>query len=192
MSPFLGPLERLILIRDGIYSTDPRCARRAAMLLALDRGATPSSIARGAGCHRTTVYYWLRLYKEYRDPAVLSGGEPQSAGVPRPGDRAAAVLALRPEPLPRGARPARAPLDPLALAALQFEAEHDPRPRRRLASAIAVACERGVPASKVALAAGMSRQAAYRAWARRSAPLRAGEGAPRIAPEGAPRRGRRP
>lgn len=46
------------------------------MILGLDRGRAVSEVARGAGCHRTTVYRWLHLYKKYRDPASLSGGDP--------------------------------------------------------------------------------------------------------------------
>ena len=72
MTPFLGAWERLVLMRDGDYSTDVRRRRRAAMLLSLDRGNSAATVARMAGCSRTTVYYWLRLYKQYRDVSVFA------------------------------------------------------------------------------------------------------------------------
>jgi transposase-like protein len=72
MTPFLGAWERLVLMRDGYYSADKRRSRRAAMLLALDRGNSAATVARMSGCSRTTVYYWLHLYKQYRDVAVFS------------------------------------------------------------------------------------------------------------------------
>jgi transposase-like protein len=72
MTPFLGAWERLVLMRDGYYSTDKRRSRRAAMLLALDQGTSAATVARMSGCSRTTVYYWLHLYKQYRNVAVFS------------------------------------------------------------------------------------------------------------------------
>ncbi len=80
MRPFLEDLERLVLLRDGYYSMDTCRRRRAAMLLALDRGTSATWIARMAGCSRATVYYWLHLYKQYRDVDVLSRGKSRSQG----------------------------------------------------------------------------------------------------------------
>ena len=77
MGPFLGTRERLILVRDGYYGAGRRTSRRAAMLLALDRGETPSAVARAVRCARTTVYYWLHRYLQHRDVCALRGGKLQ-------------------------------------------------------------------------------------------------------------------
>ena len=169
MSPFLGASERLVLIRDGCYSPDSRRRVRAAMILGLDRGMAVTEVARGAGCHRTTVYYWLHLYKKYRDPSTLSGVDPLQARAKGRGEaeaRARAVNALRPSLRRRSPVSALAPLGVEALATLCHEACSSADPSRKLAAAIAWARERGVPPRRVAKAAGMSSQAAYEAWRR--------------------------
>ena len=80
---FLGPVERLVLIRDGFYSPDAGCRRRAAVLLALDRGSTLTGAARSARCNRGTVYRWLGNYLEQRDVAALGDGRRRYTGRPR-------------------------------------------------------------------------------------------------------------
>lgn len=153
MPPFLDALERLLLIRDGYYSADPHRSRRAAMLLALDRGMPLSSVARSAGYARTTVYYWLRLYLHHRDPATLAGRDSATAG--RRGAEMAAAMNAMP-----GDREAAGVLglDEAARHALRLDAEVDPDPALRRRAAILWALERGVAASHVAHVAGTSRR----------------------------------
>ena len=68
----------MILIRDGCYAEDPHQRLRARIVAAVDRGVRVAEVARRSGCSRNTVYYWLRLYKKYRDPGVLSSAGPRS------------------------------------------------------------------------------------------------------------------
>jgi len=166
MSPFLGALERLVLIRDGVYSPDARLRVRSAMILGLDRGMTAKEVARRAGRHRTTVYYWLRLYKKYRDPRALTGEDPHGGASARrvgQGGRAPAVNALRRSPT--RSRPV-SPLGPWVRRRLMRAARTAADPARRLDAAIAWARVRGVEPCRIAKAAGITPQAAYRAWRR--------------------------
>jgi hypothetical protein len=71
MQPFLEPAERLMLIRDGLYSGDAVVRKRASLVLALDRGSNFMRVARSANCHRNTVKYWYLRYLERRTPAAL-------------------------------------------------------------------------------------------------------------------------
>ena len=163
MTPFLGSRERLVLIRDGYYSIDPRRSRRAAALLALDRGVPAAAIARQCGCSRATVYAWLHLYKQYRDPAALSPGQPRRRPTPEEQSEAARLVnALEWEPVAGWP-----PMSERAREALRRDALHHRDPGRRLASAMAWAIERGVSPTRVGLALGISRQGVHSAWKRR-------------------------
>ena len=128
------------------------------MILGLDRGLSVAEVARGAGCHRDTVYYWLRAYMEYRDVKRLSGVDP-TWGRENPAASASAVNALGPTP-----GRAEGTLGAEARAALEHESRTLPEPRRRLRAAVAWALERGVAPTRVAKASGMSRQAGHKAW----------------------------
>jgi len=71
MQPFLEPAERLMLIRDGLYSSDAAVQQRASLILELDRGSNYTRVARSAKCHPRTVKYWHLRYLERRTPAAL-------------------------------------------------------------------------------------------------------------------------
>src|SRR6478752_3578528 len=71
MQPFLEPVERLVLIRDGLYAIDEAVRKRAAMVLQLDRGSNFTRVARSVKCHRYTVKFWYLRYLERRTPAAL-------------------------------------------------------------------------------------------------------------------------
>jgi len=71
MQPFLDPAERLVLIRDGLYSDDAAVRKRASMVLELDRGSNYMRVARSQKCHPRTVRYWYFRYLERRAPAAL-------------------------------------------------------------------------------------------------------------------------
>lgn len=156
MPPFLDALERLLLIRDGYYSPDPNRSRRAAMILAVDRGDSAASVARSAGCSRTTVKYWVRLYRHHRDPGALSGGRSDKIGR-RAIEMAAALNAMA----GRAAKARVLGLDPEGRRRLRLDAEIAPDPTQRRRAAILWAVERGVPAPHVAHVAGISRQAVH-------------------------------
>ena len=158
---FLGPAERLILIRDGFYSPDSGCRRRAAVLLALDRGSTLTGAARSAKCNRSTVYRWLSNYLENRDVAALGDGRRRFAGHPRRrqqrlagrADTLAALAASRPE-----TPPGRLGLDPrsrAALAALAVDPAAPPRTRYR--AALLHALDRGATVATITRAVGCDR-----------------------------------
>ena len=74
MKPFLKPVERLILIRDGLYGGDPDCRRRVPALLAMDRGLSVPLVRGTVNCHRMALYSWRNRYLEHRDVAVLRDG----------------------------------------------------------------------------------------------------------------------
>jgi hypothetical protein len=77
MKPFLEPIERLVLIRDGIYAMDDACNKRARLIMALDRGSTITHAARSEKCSPRYVKYYLSRYLEHRTPAALrSWGDP--------------------------------------------------------------------------------------------------------------------
>jgi hypothetical protein len=71
MQPFLEPAERLMLIRDGLYSDDAAVQRRASMILDLDDGSNFRRVARSAQCDRSTVKFWYYRYLERRSTAAL-------------------------------------------------------------------------------------------------------------------------
>jgi hypothetical protein len=73
MQPFLEPAERLMLIRDGLYSDDAAVQRRASMILDLDDGSNFKRVARSAQCDRSTVKFWYHRYLERRSTAALRG-----------------------------------------------------------------------------------------------------------------------
>jgi hypothetical protein len=176
MTPFLGAWERLVLMRDGYYSTDNRRRRRAAMLLSLDRGNSAATVARMSGCSRTTVYYWLHLYKQYRDVSVLAFDK--VPGDQRAKARACArVNSLEPESAGRRCRlpGGLLPLKRTERNNLCREALTEPQPRRKLVAAMAWAIERGIPPLRVAKAAKVSRQSARQAWLRARQRLEPGD-----------------
>ena len=158
MRPFLEPVERLVLIRDGLYHHDDACRRRAAMLLALDRGSTLSAVARSSRCQWSTVKFWLSRYLENRTPAcLLDARNPavrrsQSPLIPI---RARAVLALA-ESAPASS-PGHLGLDPSARDALLHAARATSDPAARLRSSQLLALDRGVAASVIARASGCRR-----------------------------------
>lgn len=170
MQPFLGPLERLRLVRDGYYASDRRRRRRASMVLALDRGQTPAQVARTAGVARTTVYGWLRRYLEDRDPASLSGRETGRPARPPDPSRSRAVSRLVGGPSPHRGRLQR---DRPRFEAASKAARGRDR-RARLRAEVLLAIDRGVSVTKVAGAARWSRQTIYQAW--KSEVVRPGEG----------------
>lgn len=161
----LGPVERLILIRDGFYAPDAATRRRAAVLLALDKGATVMAAARSARCNRSSVYRWLANYLERRDPAALGDNRRRAAGGPRQRDRrllerAAALVALadaRPEPADDGL--GRLHLDRSGRRALWLLAL-DPAatPRLRYRAAMLRAVDLGLPTTTIARAVACDRQ----------------------------------
>jgi transposase-like protein len=171
MPPFLAPVERLILIRDGFYSPDARCHTRAAAILALDQGHSLRSVARSVRCHRDTLYRWLDKYLEKRDVAALSDGWTRAARRrtrrlwPQ---RAAALVALAGEFGRPEAEPGRLNLDPAARAILARAAsEAEANPARRYQAALLWAFDRGLPVSAIArTAGGISRRILYEAPAR--------------------------
>lgn len=182
MPPFLGPVERLVLIRDGFYSPDARCHARAAALLALDRGHSVSSVARSVRCARETLYCWLDRYLEKRDVAALCDRRTRAAHRRarrlRPA-RAAALVELaracgRPE-----AEPGRLGLDPAAREVLARTASAaEPDPARRYWAALLLAFDRGVPVTDIARAGGgLRRGTVYEAPTRHLPRLLAGGGA---------------
>jgi len=165
--PFLSPVERLVLVRDGFYAVDPACRRRAEVLLSLDRGAALSEAARTARCSRSSIYRWLSHYLGERDPAALGDNRRRYAGRSRERRRvwtarAGALLALtamRPD-----AGPGRLGLEAADRAALAgVAADPDAAPRDRYLAAMLRALDRGVPISTIARAAGCDRKTVYRA-----------------------------
>ena len=164
MKPFLEALERLQLVRDGYYSDDWGQHRRAAMILAVDRGTPVSSVARLAGCSRTSVYYWIRLYRHHRDPEALANAH--SRGLGQWDAEVAAML---------NAIEGREPPLPSVEAAttgllLRLDATIAADPRRRRKAAILWALDRGVPPTHVARVAKVSRQAIHQLRRRRARP----------------------
>lgn len=167
---FLGTIERLILVRDGFYSPDPDCRRRAAALLAMDRGATLSDVARSANVSRDSVYRWLSNYLQQRDPAALRDNRSRHAGRPwhRRRDlaaRAAAVLALA-DGGPRGGA-GRLGLDAAARDVLVASARDATLPpRTRFRAALLFAIDRGLPNATIARAGGCDRHTVAKAPSR--------------------------
>lgn len=156
MLPFLDAVERLILVRDGYYATDHAQSRRAAVILSLDAGKSVASVARLAGCSRTTVYTWLRLYEQHRNPQALRGSELERIGQ-RGFEISAALNAM-----PGNLKSARGlGLDVKARNALRLDAMVAPDAKRRRRSAMLWALDRGVPLPHVAHVAGVSRQAVH-------------------------------
>lgn len=160
MPPFLDAVERLILVREGYYSSDACLNRRAAAILALDAGTRVASVARLAGCSRTTVYAWLRLYQYHRNPEALSGSQSGSQWYHsgRRGFEVAAALNAM-----EGRRSVRSGLglEKPARHALRLDAHIAADPRQRRRSAILWSLDRGIPPAHVAHVAGISRQAVH-------------------------------
>ncbi len=154
MKPFLKPIERLILIRDGLYGGDPDCRRRVAALLAMDRGLPVPLVARTVNCHRMALYSWRNRYLEHRDVAVLRDGRrAETARRLRAlmGDRVPRLRALLAR-LPAG--PGRLPLtdDERRQLATNLREASDASVRRQ--AAMVLALDRGASLRQVALAAG--------------------------------------
>jgi hypothetical protein len=195
MPPFLGPVERLILIRDGFYSPDARCHTRAVALLALDHGYSVRSVARSVRCSRLTLYRWLDRYLEKREVAALSDGRSRESRRRTRRLKVARAAALR-ELAATVSDPAvyRLDLDPAAREVLQRAAsDAEPCPIRRYWAALLVAFDRGVPVAEITrTAGGISRRTVYEAPTRHLPRiLQAGAGPGRAAPEaGAPHGGR--
>jgi hypothetical protein len=171
MPPFLDPVERLILIRDGFYSPDARCHTRAAALLALDRGHSLRSVARSVRCDPDTLYRWLDKYLEKRDVAALRDGttaEGRRRSRRLLPARAAALVELAGEHGRPGPEPGRLALDAAAQALLERTASAaEPDPTRRYWAALLLAFDRGLPVAEVArVAGGLSRRTVYEAPAR--------------------------
>lgn len=168
MPPFLDPLERLLLIRDGFYSPDARLHTQAAALLALDRGLPLRDVARSVRCDPDTLYRWRDRYLENRDLAALRDARSRHAARRttrlRPA-RTAAVLALAEHHPGPDAR--RLGLDDDARARLAAAAA-DPKstPARRHWAALLLAYDRGVPVTHIARATACSRRTIYEAPAR--------------------------
>lgn len=172
MPPFLNPVERLILIRDGFYSPDARCHTRASALLAIDRGHSVRSVARSVRCSRDSLYRWYGQYLENRDVAALGDGRSRAARRRARGlaaDRTAALLELA----ETAARPADAPgrldIDGPDRAALRRVADgREPNAKlfHRYWAALLLAFDRGVPVATIARTAGTDRSTVYKAPAR--------------------------
>lgn len=168
MPPFLDPLERLILIRDGFYSPDARTHTRAAAILALDYGHPLRRVARSVRCDHTTLYHWLDRYLEKRDVAALGDGRTRDVRRRtrrlKPA-RAAALLELAHAAPP--AEPPRLPLDPPARDALaRLATDAEPDPTRRYWAALLFAYDRRVPVTDIARVAGCDRRTVREARAR--------------------------
>lgn len=164
MLSFLGPIERLELVRDGFYSPDRRQHTRAAALLALDRGYSLAYVARSVNRDVQTVKAWRDRYLEIRTPAALQDGrrrEARRATIRLRPARAKKLLALADEagldPSTRGRLrlgvPKRARLARLAAEAAD--------PSRRYWAALLWAFDRGAAISSIARAAGCCRGVVY-------------------------------
>jgi transposase-like protein len=166
MLSFLGPLERLELVRDGFYSPDRRQHTRAAALLALDRGHTISYVARSVKCHRHTINRWLARYLEIRAPAALQDGRAREArrvsARLRPA-RASRLVALAAATGLDPAAPGRLDLDARQRARLAHLAAKAPDVSRRYWAAMLWAFDRGGAVSTIARAAGCHRDVVYEA-----------------------------
>jgi len=168
MPPFLDPVERLILIRDGFYSPDARCHTRAAAILALDRGQPLSRVARSVRCARDTLYRWLAKYLENRDVAALRDARTRDARRRTrrlKAGRVAALIELAasvPDP-----ETGRLGLDPAARESLgRLAAAAGSDPARRYWAALLVAFDRRAPVADIARAAGCAANTVYEAPAR--------------------------
>ena len=153
MDPFLTPVERLLLVRDGYDSPDPACRRRAAMILALDRGMKVSHVARAARCDPSLVTYWRDRYLDLRDVASLRSRDRK----PKP-TMALQIARLRRVAALVGTHPegGRLPIDADARAVLAAQADAPDLPLRRRAAAL-LALDRGATLHAVGLALGSHR-----------------------------------
>lgn len=177
MPPFLDPVERLALVRDGFYSHDARQHTRAAVLLSLDRGCSISDVARSVKVTRHTIKSWRDRYLEIRTPAALEDGRSRRARRAAARRRPTRTRLVYELALVGPADAAgRLDLDAGSRAELARLAVECPDPERRHWAAILWARDRGVPVSVVARAAGRHRSTLYRDPARRLAWVLDGRG----------------
>jgi transposase-like protein len=181
MPSFLGPLERLELIRDGFYSPDRRQHTRAAALMALDRGLSMSRVARSVKCDRDTLYRWRDRYLEIRSPAALQDGRGRAARrakARRRAPRAAALVALAAARGRVAEAPGRLRLDPAAQQHLARLAAGSPDLTRRYRAALLWAYDRACTITDIARVAGIDRHTVYQAPARHLARVLGGDATP--------------
>lgn len=166
MPPFLDPVERLILIRDGFYSPDARCHTRAAALLALDHGHPVRSVARSVRCDPDTLKRWCARYLENRDVAALRDGRTRESRrrTRRLTHTRAAALHRLAHAAGAEAAASRLALDPVAQGILQRAASAaEANPTHRYWAALLWAFDRGATISAIARAAVCCRRVVYEA-----------------------------
>jgi transposase-like protein len=130
------------------------------MILAMDRGTSPSTVARTLKCDRNTVYYWLRRYLKHRDPSDLSNGQ-SGITTKRLCQQARELNAMKGG---EGRHKKFLKWEKTAKHILKLDAKFAPDPYARRLAAILWAIDRGVSIAQVARLCDLSRATIYRFW----------------------------